>query len=351
MMVNGINFFFIQSLLGLFTTSCVVTAQDSCTFDYGTFQRGESLGNSFVNRCGEDFPCFCNPDVDGQVECPYCGFATNTPNLLRCATDGQTILHIDLDGKGQSCTCDASDPTDPRPVCVEDESALVCTFEMEDGTIETRQPGEEIGFESRCSNVGEFPCFCNPNLPMQIECPYCSFATNRASTVFCVAEGEAGSFIDGDGRGQACTCVLGETPAFPANPSCQEVDVEEQESCTYTVPSTGQEVTLTHLEVDVNVPRDVGSAATCQCVDGFLDCGDPVPTDDDEPTNDEAPTPSESLPTPRPNPLPTPTAPIAAPTLPQVDIDVSDGSGATGRTMALAVASASLLAATLAVVS
>jgi hypothetical protein len=325
-MVMSINSLSITCFLYIFVTPYrSVVAQDSCIFDFGTFQRGESLGSAFETRCGSsgDYPCYCNPDVDDQIECPYCGVATSTPNLLRCAKDGQTIQVIDLEGRGQSCTCDASDPTDPQPVCVEDESALVCTFAMEDGTTVTRQPGEEIGFESRCGDESNYPCICNPNLPMQIECPYCSFATTQRDALLCVAEGETVSFVDVDGRGQNCTCELGETPAFQASPSCESANVEEGEGCTYTVPSTGQVVTLAHLEVDRNVPRD-GSVATCQCVDGTLDCDDPA----------DSPTPTDASPTPRPNPLPTPTAPTEEPTLQPV-IEVStDGSGAVAEAMA-----------------
>lgn len=327
-------------LLGVVTKSrFFVAAQDSCDFDFGSFQRGESLGSSFENRCGisDDFPCFCNPDLDGQVECPYCGFATSTPNLLRCVADGQTIKLIDLDGKGQSCTCDASDPTDPQPLCFEDESALVCTFEMEDGTTVTKQPGEETGLDSRCGDASKFPCFCNPSMDSQVECPYCSFATNDEDTLLCLEEGESGSFIDADGLGQECICELGITPAFPANPSCQEVYIEDKDSCTYTIPATGQTVTLGHLEVDTNVPVD-GSEATCQCIDGTLDCGDASPIDND----DAAPTPLAPSPTPRPNPLPTPTAPVAEPTL-QPIVQVNNNSGAAGATMTVSTVVASSL--------
>ena len=50
--------------------------QNSCTFDGQTFQEGENVGNAVNLRCGsyEDWPCFCNPSKERQLDCPYCSF-------------------------------------------------------------------------------------------------------------------------------------------------------------------------------------------------------------------------------------------------------------------------------------
>ena len=57
-----------------------------------TFQRGESYGVYLPTRCNQPskFPCFCNPDLYTQVECPYCSFRTGNGDLL-CAKHEQTV--------------------------------------------------------------------------------------------------------------------------------------------------------------------------------------------------------------------------------------------------------------------
>jgi plastocyanin len=138
---------------------------DTCTIDGQIFQRGDNLGEAFVTVCGSPdlFPCFCNPDIDGQAECPYCGFET-TGNGYRCAKGGETITFIDVAGVGQSCGCVVPDsPASPICTCTEDSDAQVCDITLSDGEKVKILPGERVGSDPVCGR--NFPCFCDPSRP------------------------------------------------------------------------------------------------------------------------------------------------------------------------------------------
>jgi hypothetical protein len=272
---------------------------------------------------------------------------------------------IDQNGVGRSCICDASDPTDPKSTCSDDPTALKCQFETSTGQIVEFEPGEMIVGDdllvleqNRCTSSGiDMPCRCNPNFENGLECPYCSFATletsrqqdtatsTSISPVLCLEEGQTSQFTDLVTRqGLECECQLGKTPSFPPNPICTEIDITtgNEEDCTYTLPTTGQTVTLEHLEIDLNVPMDDGTDGVyerCQCLDGLLDC---------EEEDDEMGPPNPSPTTPRPNPMPTPTTPVNEPTLAPI-ITINSG-GSTGtdalttKTIAVAAALAGVMA-------
>jgi hypothetical protein len=76
-------------LLLFFTIGC--KSQDTCVFDNGLeFEPGDNLGDNFVTRCGDSdvFPCFCEPLLQFQAYCPYCGFSAGGKltlyNLNKC---------------------------------------------------------------------------------------------------------------------------------------------------------------------------------------------------------------------------------------------------------------------------
>jgi hypothetical protein len=209
-------------VVAVLSLGSVIRAQDTCLIDNVTFQRGAAV--DFQTRCGvqSDFPCFCNPDLEQQIDCPFCGFATAIPDLLRCARDGQSITLIGLEGTGQTCTCDASEPGNPVGTCVDNPSAAVCSISLPDGSKIERLPGQEIGRESRCGATSEYPCFCNPSLPGQIECPFCSFPLPN-DDLLCLADGEDRLFIGSDDTARSCSCVSGETAAFPMVPTCEDL--------------------------------------------------------------------------------------------------------------------------------
>lgn len=213
-------------------------AQDTCSVGGQTFQRGDSLGDAFVQRCGPPslYPCFCNPDVRDGIECPYCSFATNVQDLIRCARDGEEITFVDQGDVGQRCSCDASDPTNPISTCVADVTAESCQISLPDGSIIERPAGELIGRESRCGATSDYPCTCNPSVSGQIECNYCSFALQDDGLV-CIGDGETKTFVDIDGFGLTCSCEFAEFPSFPMVSTCVEAPTRvpvDGESCTYT---------------------------------------------------------------------------------------------------------------------
>jgi FtsZ-interacting cell division protein YlmF len=83
-----------------------------------TFQRGESYGTYLPNRCNQPdaFPCYCNPDLYNQLECPYCGFSITgdgTDDTLLCARHQETVSFFVPDNKmGDVETCSCYIPTD-----------------------------------------------------------------------------------------------------------------------------------------------------------------------------------------------------------------------------------------------
>jgi hypothetical protein len=172
------------------------------------FARGENVGNAFKTRCGEaaDFPCFCNPDLDPPVECPYCGFARKGGKFL-CVKDEQVVNFVDLDGDDKTCGCSASKRSGPTPNCMmPSTSANTCLLDLPDGTTRTFADGESLGdhLPNRCGS--DFPCFCNPSAPEQIECPYCRFPSLSGELV-CAPEGETASYRDLNGEDQTCFCL------------------------------------------------------------------------------------------------------------------------------------------------
>jgi hypothetical protein len=228
------------------------TDNDTCTIDLPdggsrTFTRGESIGDVLPNRCGDDFPCFCNPDAPDGVECPYCRYPTQDGELL-CAGDGETVLFIDLEGQEQSCSCSVpNDPSmDPISDCdtgatagesINDEnddndegsnsnssSDGVCTLELESGQVVTLTSGESYGdyIQTRCGSSTEFPCFCNPELKNQMECPYCGFV-QADGDLLCAKHEEVVSFNDGE-KDQTCTCEISSDPSQEPIQNCVEGD-------------------------------------------------------------------------------------------------------------------------------
>jgi hypothetical protein len=191
-----------------FLTCPVVFAQTTCTWDGRVYQRGESLGNSFETRCGSaaDFPCYCNPGLDPPVECPYCGFALSGGNDLLCAGDEAVVSFVDINGDAKTCECSAPMGETPTPNC-ELSSDATCKIDLPDGRSRTFANGESLGdfLPNRCGS--EFPCFCNPFMPGQIECPYCRFARAGGNLV-CARHDESVVYQDMEGMDQTCSCQV-----------------------------------------------------------------------------------------------------------------------------------------------
>jgi hypothetical protein len=149
-----------------------------CILGGQVFQAGDPLGDLFTTLCGSasEFPCYCNPQADPPIDCPYCGIATSTG--LTCAQVGEeSISIVNLQGVSQDCACQIGFNTGvPEAVCKDD----VCTLELDDGSAKSFANGESYGefLTTRCGPPSEYPCFCNTDLPNQIDCPYCGFVTN-----------------------------------------------------------------------------------------------------------------------------------------------------------------------------
>ena len=244
-------------------------AQDVCEFDGQVFASGDALpGDIITSRCGlaTDYPCFCNPDLSGQIDCPYCGFATSS-GFLRCARDGETVSFIGLDGVGQTCSCDASDPTDHQTSCETDPSAEICNIEVEDGVFEEYMPGDIITKVSRCGTTTAFPCTCNPNVGGQIDCPYCPFATRDGDgdyDLVCLVDAESAEVVGLDGVNRLCECFGPQQPGFPYTSECVAVSP--------TAPSTP--ITLPPLDAGETLAPSLAPVAAPTATDRDIDDDD-----------------------------------------------------------------------------
>lgn len=231
------------------------SAAATCTFKLPdgstkTFGDGESLGDFYPNVCGSNFPCKCNPFIEGQIECPYCRFPSSNGDLV-CARDGESVSFVDTAGVDKSCTCSIS-PDDPNDFSVDCRSsfqateAATCQIRLPDGTIGIYMAGENLGNfrENRCGS--DFPCFCNPDVPGQIECPYCRFVQEDLS-LKCARNGEFVSYRDRDGIDMVCSCEIPADPTAEPITSCIDTRPKVQEVCTKELEN-GEVVTFTQGE-------------------------------------------------------------------------------------------------------
>lgn len=152
---------------------------------------------------------------------------------------------MDVDGVGQRCTCSVDSNNVPSSTCEEDPSVEQCSIVRSDGTIFTQPPGQQFGRQSRCGATSDFPCYCNPNVPSGIECPYCSFAT-LTQGLLCLGDGESRLFDSISGLRTMCSCEI----PFPFDLPIQDCVtvptaapvVGTQTGCTLFDATTGQSV-------------------------------------------------------------------------------------------------------------
>jgi hypothetical protein len=248
--------------------SITIPADDNvCVIDLpdGTsriFEAGEALGVDVLptNRCGGDnFPCFCNPTISDNIECPYCRFPALDGDLI-CAKDGEIVTFLNEDGVSQECSCEiSSDPTQgPIQDCVISEQddttpnapdittttnnnnieedankgflpssggTGYCTLELESGKIVSVAAGESFGeyVVSRCGDYNDFPCYCNPSLPNQMECPYCGFVSSDGGLI-CAKDRDVLTFDAGGSIGtQTCSCEIPNDPTAKPIMDCRSV--------------------------------------------------------------------------------------------------------------------------------
>lgn len=236
----------------------------TCELNGLIFQRGESLGGSFVTRCGpaDVYPCFCNPDLSQQVECPYCGFALEGGGLL-CAKDLEIHTFADIDGNSKTCECSAPlGGASPTFDCeIEDDQSLnqpgvedggSCTFDMPDGSTISFLSGEPIlsaVFFNRCGD--DFPCYCDQTSDDQVSCPYCRFPA-MGGEMFCARNGQVVALQDEDGVNQMCTCTIAQDDGVVSS-NCITSDGD-------AVPTT--------TPVDQSKPIDQSDVCTLELGDG-----------------------------------------------------------------------------------
>ena len=205
-LVICLHLFYLQYMgLVLAQNLCRFTTEDGTIL---TFQRGESVDSYRPNRCtnSESFPCYCNPDIPGQVECPYCWVPTISGDLL-CVEDSQSITYTNLEGSVETCVCQVSNTEDnvfamdcqlPSQEGRQDDSSKsstdVCTF---NGI--TFERGQVLGFahDSGCSGSSfDYQCLCNPDYPDGIQCPFCYFDVQNSDEKLCLRDGEIATFHD-----------------------------------------------------------------------------------------------------------------------------------------------------------
>lgn len=185
-----------------------------CQLEGKLYFEGENLGDSFRTRCGSsrDFPCYCNPDRDPPVHCPYCGFALS-PGSLLCLKDQEVASFANIDGDELTCECNAPIATrQPSENCLVPASDVnTCVFQSEDGGVFTYQEGDPVDDSvlplSFCGP--QFPCLCDPALENQLYCPYC-VRVDFGGQLICAAEGEIAFFEDENGQTQQCFCEVPE---------------------------------------------------------------------------------------------------------------------------------------------
>ena len=191
------------------------TQSSTCSFDGITYQAGENLGDSFQTRCGSSFPCYCSPNRNPPVECPYCSMADADQGLV-CAKDGETVSIVNLNGIPQSCSCSVSIDGIAQESCVDvdnddndNQDEDFCTIQVVDGTTMMFENGESLGefLPTRCPGGGlAFPCFCNTALVDQIDCPYCTWLDYRGDLI-CARQAESVVYEKAPGEYLECACL------------------------------------------------------------------------------------------------------------------------------------------------
>ena len=95
----------------LFLDRCLIKLTDigDGVSRYKSYEAGESLGFDVMNRCGPNYPCYCNPNLmPYQIECPYCSFDVINPTTgyLLCAKENEIVSYTDKDtGFVNQCSC------------------------------------------------------------------------------------------------------------------------------------------------------------------------------------------------------------------------------------------------------
>lgn len=209
----------------------VAQSSDVCVFGGTSFVPGENLGDAFATRCGssDEWPCFCNPDLENNAECPYCGFST-WDGTLYCARDGQNITFQD-GSISRACTCEIpDDPTQPAiRDCVVVASEAGCNWFDLEGNEVFYKNGESFGdtIDGACGPALDWPSYCyvppgsSGGDDFLIDYPYCVFSDTDSGTAVCAKDGEKVEYVDRNGTKLSCDCTY--TSEGGPNPTCERV--------------------------------------------------------------------------------------------------------------------------------
>jgi hypothetical protein len=174
------------------------------------FFAGEEVGVNFVTRCGDvqDFPCYCNPDKDPPVDCPYCGFALTKENLL-CLKNEQIASFVDINGDAKTCECLAPtiSSTPVENCLLTSDEANMCIFRDRNGDPVAYDAGEPVDNSFLpISNCGpNYQCFCDPMASDQLSCPFC-VEVDFGGNLLCASKDEFVVYKDETGVDQSCFC-------------------------------------------------------------------------------------------------------------------------------------------------
>ena len=106
-------------------------------------------------------------------------------------------------------------------------NADLCQVKTPDGEVVFLKNGQSFGdyLTTRCISPEEYPCFCNPVLPGQIECPYCGFPSRDDEmgepTLYCARHNETVEIFVDSTVFHTCTCQIPENPRDDPVSSCQ----------------------------------------------------------------------------------------------------------------------------------
>jgi hypothetical protein len=180
---------------------------------------------------------------------------------LVCSKDGETVEIVNLNGISQSCTCSVSFNGIPEESCTEtdgdeqvdnENNRDFCSIRVADGSIMEFENGESLGdfLPTRClGGSTEFPCYCNTDVPDQVECPYCTFLDVNGDLI-CSRQSESIVYEADPGEVLECACFSDLlSTCKPMGPTLPPVE---------TSPPTASPVTIT--DAPTFIPTDSPTA-------------------------------------------------------------------------------------------
>lgn len=203
---------------------------EGCIIGSEAFVPGQSFGDAFRTQCGEpsEWPCFCNPGLERDAECPYCSFITGEGTLY-CSKDGQNITFPD--GSIQrECSCQIpADPTE-KPIGRCTTLPNGCNWLDLEGNDVTIENGASFGnlIDGACGSGVEWPSFClippgsSGGDDYVFDYPYCVFSDTGDQEIICARDGEEVTYTDRDDFEVNCTCSV--TVKGGARSSCSVGD-------------------------------------------------------------------------------------------------------------------------------